>query len=185
MTEITKEQIEAWKNKHGVVYYLESDGVGCYIKDPLSSIAIIQKAIMAEQEQGNIGYTVSIINDCFLGGDERFKNQEQYVNGLADDIELLTKLPDYSITPVKDYFAVQSEGYTIKCKKADRKAILSAESKNVKGKPFQTSIYLLEDICLDTGGLEEIKKKSNRAYFGFLRATNGLKYKAVVTIKKL
>lgn len=187
MSKPTKEQIQTWKEEFGSIYELESEGMKCWIKDPVSSLQIVQKAIIAERDGGDIQYTVSILNDCWLQGDEKFRTVEKYANGLTDQIAELVTLPEFKIDDRKDteaFYKVTVEEKSLRCKLAMRADIIEAETKNIQGKPFQTAVNLLNIIAIDKKELDEVKK-DNRVYMGFLRATNQLKDKAFVSVKKL
>lgn len=86
---ITEEQIEAWKKKHGSVYSETVDSKTAYLKKPdrkaLSAAAVLGKT-------DPMKYNEVLLNNCWLGGDEEIKTNDELFLGvsskLADLIEI-------------------------------------------------------------------------------------------------
>lgn len=88
-TEITQEQINAWKQKHGDVFLVEVDGKKAYLKKPdrrvLGAAAVVGKS-------DPMKYNEVLLSNCWLGGDEEIKTDDALFLGvsakLADLIEV-------------------------------------------------------------------------------------------------
>ena len=86
---ITEEQIEAWKKKHGSVYSVTVDSKTAYLKKPdrkaLSAAAVLRTT-------DPMKYNEVLLNNCWLGGDEEIKTNDELFLGvsskLADLIEI-------------------------------------------------------------------------------------------------
>lgn len=182
-TEPTPEQISQWKEQFGKVYKIESLGKVGYLKDPLSSLAIMKQAYTAIKG-GDIAYTVSILNNCWLAGDEELKTEEKYGNGLVDQIDDIADLVKFKVERKDNCYVAFVEDHTLRMKVASRHDIMDAEQRNAAGEPFETNINLLNSVCLDKEKLREIKK-NDRIYIGFIRAVGKVKDKAYVSVKEL
>lgn len=183
--EVTQELIDKWKKEHGSVFALETDdGKVGYIKDPLSDFRTVRQAFGALEKQGAIGMAVTYMNNCWLGGDEELRTDESYGNGLADQLDEIAMLPDFETIRHETHYELKSEGHVLKVRGAKRADIIAAENRNSTQEPFMTAVYLLQSISLDKEALDQAKKNT-RAYIGILRATNKVKDKTYVAVKKL
>ncbi|TAE60981.1 MAG: hypothetical protein EAY68_10045, partial [Bacteroidetes bacterium] len=73
---LTPEQIAEWKAAYGTFYKLTAEtGEVCYIKDPVSSLKIMSAA-MKSLNVSSIAFVQTILNNCFIGGDESIKTNE-------------------------------------------------------------------------------------------------------------
>lgn len=84
---VTKEQIEAWKKQHGVVHQIdvevskEGDVATCYIRKPNRNEMAY---IISLQNQSKILESKEfLLNNCWLGGDERCKTVEEIAMAAA------------------------------------------------------------------------------------------------------
>jgi hypothetical protein len=69
----TDEQIKAWKEKHGKVFFIKVlDGIG-YLKRP--SRKALSFASVAGQKDP-LKFNEVLLNDCWLGGDETIKTDD-------------------------------------------------------------------------------------------------------------
>lgn len=89
MAEVTKEQIESWKKKHGDVFEVNVDGRTAYLKRP------DRKALGAASVLGKddpMKYNETLLENCWLGGDEEIKTDDSLFLGvssvLAEIIEI-------------------------------------------------------------------------------------------------
>ena len=86
---VTKEQIQEWKKKHGNVYEISVDGKKCYLKSP--SRKTIGYASAAGKDDP-MKFNEIVMRDCWLGGDEEIKTDDTLflsVSGkLAEIIEV-------------------------------------------------------------------------------------------------
>lgn len=182
-TTVTPEQIQAWKEKYGTVYMLESEtGLEGYIKDPTTDMTIMKLAV-SSLSKSREEYVNAILVNCFLGGDVEIKD-EQYANGLADQIDEITDIPTCKTVREGNKFVMQCEGLTLTVRGANRSDINMAEKKNGAKEPFVTSENLLKIIALDKDELATAQKNT-RAWLGFLTATNEVKNKVIMNVTKL
>jgi len=69
----TDKQIEAWKKEHGDVFHITVEDKACYLKKP-SRQALGYAATAAKDNP--MKYTEVLLNDCWLGGDEEIKTND-------------------------------------------------------------------------------------------------------------
>ena len=182
----SKEQIAEWKTKYGQVFLLEAeDGKVAYIHDPLLDFAVT-KLIFTALGKSAMDFASSVLANCWLAGDEEIRLEERYANDLASKIDDIILLPDFLVDREADapVYTIKVEGEELRVRQAKREDIMDAERRNARNEHFQTAAYLLERICVDLDSLG-IVKKNNRIYIGFLRATNAVKDKTYVSVKKL
>lgn len=91
---ITSEQIEAWKKKHGDVYSVTVDGKTAYLKRPdrrgLSAAAVIGKT-------DPIKYNETLLNNCWLGGDDEIKTDDSLFLGASAVLAELVEIKEASL----------------------------------------------------------------------------------------
>lgn len=73
MAEVTKEQIQEWKQKHGKVFKISCDGKDCYLKTP--SRKTLGYASAAGKDDP-LKFNEVILRDCWLGGDEEIRKDD-------------------------------------------------------------------------------------------------------------
>lgn len=79
--EVTTLQIEEWKGKYGEIIATEFDGLTAYLRKPNRTFwAAAEKATQSSSYDGNM----SLVTNCWLGGDEILKTEMKYVNGIAE-----------------------------------------------------------------------------------------------------
>ena len=90
-TEVTAEQIAAWKVKHTDVYLYESDDKKCYLHRPdrkaLSAASVIGKT-------DPLKYNEILLNNCWLGGDEEIKQEDKYFLGISSKLAELVEISE-------------------------------------------------------------------------------------------
>lgn len=72
--ELTKEQIQELKQKHGKVFKLSCDGKICYLKPP--SRKTLGYASVAGKDDP-LKFNEVILRDCWLGGDEEIRKDDE------------------------------------------------------------------------------------------------------------
>lgn len=73
------------KKKHGEIFKLEfEDGKEAYLKKPDRKI---MSYAMTKMQSNPLGYAEVILNQCFLGGDEEVKTNDDYFFGAAAQLE--------------------------------------------------------------------------------------------------
>ena len=182
MSKVTKKDIQAWKEKYANIYEIESDGKIGYIFDPTSDLRIMKMVVSSAKKGGNIEMTEAVINNCWLGGDEVLRTDEQYLLGITNQMDDLIDLPDYEVKYHANHAIVTIDQKSCKLKLPTRGDIKYAENRNKKDKPFDTSIHLISRIAVD--GVEEIQKNT-RSYLGLLLAVSELSDQKYVGVKKL
>jgi len=159
MSEISKEQIEEWKAEYTDLYQLTSgDGKTCIIFDPTAKFSVM-KMIAAVTPKGQAAVTEAILNNCWLGGDEILRTSEEYQNELDEQIDEIFDIPNYQIKEEANHAVITTGGVSVKVRYPERSDIKDAEKRNKQRKPFDTNIYLLEDLSLEKD-LTEIRKTS-------------------------
>ncbi len=179
---IQKAQIEEWKEKHGTVYQLESGGKVGFIFDPSTKLSVMKMVVSSFMKGRRSTATESILNNCWLGGDEELKKEEVYRNALDEQIDELIDIPEYEIENKKDHALIIVKGRSLKVKYASRGDLKYAEQRNKQNKPFDENVYLLDRISLED--LAEIKQDT-QLYLGYLIAVKEVKEQKYVTVKKL
>lgn len=71
--EVTKEQIQEWKKKHGKVFKISCDGKSCYLNPP--SRKTLGYASVAGKDDP-LKFNEVILRDCWLGGDEELRTDD-------------------------------------------------------------------------------------------------------------
>lgn len=89
-TKVTTEQIEAWKKKHGEVFKIEfEDGKEVYLKKPDRKVL---SYAMTKAQSNPLGFAEVILLQCFLGGDEDVKTNDDYFLGASAQLEGLMEV---------------------------------------------------------------------------------------------
>ena len=82
---ITQEQIEAWKKKHGEIFVIAfEDGKEVYLKKPDRKVLSFA---MTKMQTNPLAFAETILNQCFIGGDEDVKTDDNYFLGAAAQLE--------------------------------------------------------------------------------------------------
>lgn len=89
MAEVTKEQIESWKKKHGDVFEVNVDGRTAYLKRPDRKV-LGAASVLGKDDP--MKYNETLLGNCWLGGDEEIKTDDSLFLGvssvLAEIIEI-------------------------------------------------------------------------------------------------
>lgn len=93
-TLITSKQIEAWKKQHGDIYEIIVEDKKCYLKSP--DRKTLSYAMTVGQNKP-IELAEAILNNCWLGGDEEIKLNDQYFFAAASKIDELIQLKQAEI----------------------------------------------------------------------------------------
>ncbi len=88
----TKEQINYWKRTNPLVYEfsveLDDNTHYCYLTEPpFDKFAVVAQKAKTDETAA----ALLLINTCWLGGDEAFKNRIKLITGLAGKIGVLTE----------------------------------------------------------------------------------------------
>lgn len=71
--EVTEEQIQEWKQKHGKVFKISCDGKSCYLKPPTRKV--LGYASMAGKDDP-LKFNEAILRECWLDGDEEIRTDD-------------------------------------------------------------------------------------------------------------
>lgn len=84
---VQKQQIEEWKAKHGDIFRIKVLDKECYLKKP--SRKALGYASMAGKDNP-LKFNEVLLNDCWLGGDEEIKtNDDLFLSASAKIAELI------------------------------------------------------------------------------------------------
>lgn len=82
--------IEELKAKHGQIYLIEfEDGKKAYLKKPSRNILSMA---MTKMQSNPLGFAETILNQCFIAGDEEVKTSDEYFLGAAGQLEHLMEV---------------------------------------------------------------------------------------------
>lgn len=85
---VTKENIEAWKKKHGAIFkYTTDDGKEAYFRKPDRKIAGYAGTI-----SDPVASNEALAKNCFLGGDHEVISDDEYFFGLSQHLKGLVKV---------------------------------------------------------------------------------------------
>lgn len=87
--QVSKEQIETWKQQYGEIYGIKVDGHICYLRAPDRKILSYATTVGSKDA---IRFNEILLNNCWLGGSEEIKTNDSLflsVSGkLAEIIEV-------------------------------------------------------------------------------------------------
>lgn len=90
----TDEQVAQWKAKHGEVFELKADGKVCYVHKPdrktLGYVMTLQNNPMKMSE--------TLLNNCWLGGCEDFKTDDELFLGVSQQLGTLVKVKEVELS---------------------------------------------------------------------------------------
>lgn len=91
---VAPEQIEAWKKQHGDVFRAEVDDSVCYLKKP------DRKTMSYVASLGNnpIRANEALLQNCWLGGDESIKTDDEKFFGVSAKLNEIVQIKDAEIT---------------------------------------------------------------------------------------
>jgi hypothetical protein len=92
--EVSKEQIEKWKEDHGGVFCLEVDGHKCYLKKP--SRKVLSMA-MTTSKNDPIKFGETMLKNCWLGGDESIKTDDDLFFGAMQQLDQMMEFKEAEI----------------------------------------------------------------------------------------
>ncbi len=83
----TQEQIEAWKREHGDIFKLDVEGgYTCYLKKPTRRI---YSMALSQGQKSPMRFNEIIINNCWVGGDETIRDQDDLFYAACGQIDVL------------------------------------------------------------------------------------------------
>lgn len=82
---VTQDTIDTWKKKHGEIFLISfEDGKEVYLKKPDRKVLSLA---MSKMQSNPLGFAETILNQCFIGGDEEIKTNDNYFFGAAAQLE--------------------------------------------------------------------------------------------------
>ncbi len=92
---VTQEQINEWKEKYGDVFKIEfEDGKEAFLRQPDRKTLSFA---MTKMQTNPLGFAETILNQCFLGGDEEVKTNDNYFFGAASQLEGLMEVKNAAL----------------------------------------------------------------------------------------
>ncbi len=84
----TEGQVAQWKKKHGEIYALKADGKICYVHKPDRKTL----AYVATLQNNPIKMAETMLNNCWLGGCEDFKTDDELFLGTCQQLGGLVQI---------------------------------------------------------------------------------------------
>ena len=82
---VTEDTIKGWKKKYGDVFKVEVDGKVCYLHKPdRKTLAYVSQA-----QSNPIRMTETLLNNCWIDGDEEVKTDDSLFLGVAQQLGAL------------------------------------------------------------------------------------------------
>lgn len=96
MYQATEQQIQEWINTHKDVYKVESHDKVCYLRKPKRQD--LSYALAASSGgKDTVKMQEVMLNNCWLGGDEEFKNDDSYFFAAAAKLSELMEIKEAEI----------------------------------------------------------------------------------------
>lgn len=92
--DVTKEVIEQWKKEHGDVFMVTVDDKVGYIKKPDRKTL---GAAMAFGKTNPLKFNETILNNCWLGGDEEIKDDDGCFMAVGAQLDKIIELKEAEI----------------------------------------------------------------------------------------
>lgn len=81
--------IEELKKKHGEIFLIEFEDKKAYLKKPSRQVLSLA---MSKMQTNPLGFAETILNQCFIAGDEDVKTNDAYFFGAAAQLEGLMEV---------------------------------------------------------------------------------------------
>lgn len=87
--QVGPEQVEAWKKEHKAVYAVKVDGHIGYLRKPTRvDLSYAQSTCKGDA----IGYSEAILRNCWLGGSEAIKEDDELFLGVSAQLDKLVQI---------------------------------------------------------------------------------------------
>ena len=96
MFEYTKEQLAAWKKKHGELFEIEVEGKKAILKKPSRKDLSYAFAASGSGKDA-IKFNEAILNNCFVAGNEEIKTDDECFLAVMPHLESLVKIKEAHI----------------------------------------------------------------------------------------
>ncbi|MBS1745755.1 MAG: hypothetical protein JST21_06270 [Bacteroidetes bacterium] len=97
MAEITQQQIDDWKKKHGEIFQIEVDGHVAFLKTPDRKTLSYAGSVGTKDP---IKFNEILLNNCWLGGDEEIKTDDSLFLGAGQVISEIIKVKEATIKKI-------------------------------------------------------------------------------------
>lgn len=89
MQEVTTQEIQNWKKQYGDIFLISfEDGKKVYLKKPDRKTL---SYAMTRMQNNPLGFAETILNNCFIGGDQEVKTEDSYFLGAASQLEAMVE----------------------------------------------------------------------------------------------
>ncbi len=97
MVKITQAQIAQWKKDNGTVFKVEIEDAVCYLKKPDRKTLSFA---MTDAQTNPLGFAEVILENCWLGGDEIIKTNDDYFMAASGVIDELIEIKQAAIKKI-------------------------------------------------------------------------------------
>jgi hypothetical protein len=94
MNKASKEQIQEWKKKHGEVFEVVVGDKVCYLHKPTRKILSFA---FTKAQNDPLATAEVILENCWLGGDEEIKTDDDYFLGANSQIDKIIEVKEAEI----------------------------------------------------------------------------------------
>lgn len=96
MFQATEQQIQEWKDKHKDIYLVTLEDKACYLRKPKRQD--LSYALAASQGgKDSVKMQEVMLNNCWLDGDQEFKNDDSFFFAAAAKMTQLIEIKDAEI----------------------------------------------------------------------------------------
>ena len=180
---VTEKLIKELQAKHGSIMVIDTEDDDYIVfLDPLTRLDYAKGVVVAFNEKGLQGMVDSLVNNCWLAGDESLKENEAFKSGLEDEIKDLVDIPEAKQTSLENGNVLLSyQEYKIEITRPTRQQVMFAQQRNQANVPFKTEEYLLPKVAVtDTKDLI----KDVPAYIAILVSLDKARKKKKLSVKK-
>lgn len=180
---VDQKQIEAWKKEFGGVYELPIDDKTAYLREP--KINDWKVAFTSLQEDGDTGFSETLLKSLFIGGDQEILTVDDY---FLPARKKLSKFFSYEEPETKELEGRKTEITILgaKCivRVITREDLRLAEKRNPSGKPLVTQEQLFNIIKIEADP-EYDDRNNAEIRMPLYQAIENLQNKKIAHIKKL
>lgn len=181
MKQASNKQLQEWKEKYGGGVILDGKDKGCYLRNP--NMLDWKRAMTALQDDGENAMALSLLNSCWLQGDEEMRTNDTYFLPAKKKLTKLFEYPDAKVEKDGENYRIEIEDKVCIVRTIDRDELDNAENKNPGNKPFVTDEKLFDAIKVEAD--EAFNDKNNANYrFPLYKAFEDLQNQKRVTLKK-
>ncbi|MDK7675104.1 hypothetical protein QP547_04675 [Weeksella virosa] len=181
--DITQKQIDAWKSQYGTVYALPVDDKTVYLRQP--NMLDWKQAFTAMQDDGEIGFSESLLKTLIIGGDDEVLKNDEYFSPAR---KALAKMFRYDEAETKELENRQTEiklgEHRCVVRVITREDLRLAEKRNPSNKPLVTQEQLFNIIKIEADPVFDDRNNAE-IRMPLYEAIEKLQNKKIAQIKKL